>query len=427
MKKKCFIILWILLMCMEGMGCQKVEENEPVTLTFVHGWGGTTKEHAVVQGIFEEFDAQNEEIILHSQPSSDSAIAVEKANDMLALDEMPNIVSTHGLSYLIDNARKREKLLNLMPYIEEDIELQESIHPSVLENWTNADGTLYTVPDVLEVSGYWYNAGYFKAAGIVDENGNAKVPETWDEFFEACGKLEAWNKESQTMEAVYTLENVQVMENLLFARLGGESPEGLRMVTESPNSFEQEVFRKVIKSFSDIYRYSKNTENLENARKHFADGKTAMYFNGAWESGIIQNSDFCVEIAYAAYPTNYGETISYVSPSSGYVFFDSPDERENEAAIKFLKYMLSDEIQTKLAMETGQAPANPKVDNAVVAEKNPVLGNALKSAHEASVQIKTIASVWDSRVIETISEFIEEACYDAEALEAMIQKLEMIK
>lgn len=426
MQKNGIIIVLVSLLFLLT-GCQITEEIEPVYLSFVHGWGGTLRAHSIMQEIYDEFDEKNEDIVLSFQPSSDSSIAVEKANDMLALDEMPNIVSTNGQYYYVENAVKRGKLLNLMSYIRADGEFMKLIHPSVLEVWTNTDGSLYTLPDALEVMGFWYNESYFREAGIVDEEGEIALPKTWAEFYDVCEKLESWNRESGRLEAVYALENVQVVENLFLARLGGESTDGLILATDVPYSYDSETMRMVIKDFENIYRYSKNTDSLENARQYFIEGATAMYFNGVWESEIIQNSDRSEEIAYANYPTNYGMTLSYVSPSSGYVVYESSNEKENEAAIRFLKYMLSLEIQTRLAMETGQAPSNPKVDNQVIAKEYPVLGNALEVSHNAGIQLKTITSVWDSEAIDIISSSIEKACKNPEELENMIQKLEATK
>lgn len=424
-RKKVILGLFLLLILLSG--CQMSEEAEPVRLSFIHGWGGTLRAHAIMQEIYDEFDEKNEDIILSSQPSSDSSIAVEKANDMLALDEMPNIVSTNGQYYFVENAVKREKLLDLMSYIRSDADFMRLIHPSVLEVWTNTDGSLYTLPDALEVMGFWYNENYFREAGIVDENGEIALPKTWTEFYEVCEKLEAWNRTSGKLEAVYALENVQVVENLFLARLGGESTDGLILATDVPESYDSEVFRNVIKDFGNIFRYSQNTDSIENARQYFIDGSTAMYFNGVWESEVIQNCERSNEIAYANYPTNYGMQLSYVSPSSGYVIYKSRDERENEAAIRFLKYILSQEIQTRIATETGQAPVNPKVDNQVIAEKYPVLGNALETAHSAGIQLKTITSVWDTEAIEIIESAIEEACKSSVELEQMIDDLENTK
>lgn len=426
MKKICKLHLLLILILLL-VGCQMKEEPEPVHLSMIHGWGGTLRAHSIMQEIYDEFDAQNQDIILSSQPSSDSSIAIEKANEMLALDEMPNIVSTNGQSFYVENAIKRGKLLDLMQYIRNDPEFMKLIHPSVLEVWTNTDGSLYTLPDALEVMGYWYNEHYFKEAGIVDENGEAALPKTWEEFYEVCEKLEAWNRKSGMIDSVFALENVQAVENLFLARLGGESTEGLIMATGVPESYDTEVFRSVVKDFSNIYYYSKNTDSLENARQYFIEGRTAMYFNGVWESEIIQNCERSNEIAYANYPTNYGMELSYVSPSSGYVVYDSPDERENEAAIRFLKYMLSRETQTRIAIETGQAPSNPMMDNKVIAEKYPVLGNALETAHHAGIQLKTITSTWNSEAIDMISESLEKACTSESELEIMIKNLELTK
>lgn len=326
MKKSCKLLLFfVIIMLLEG--CRMKEETEPVHLSMIHGWGGTLRAHSVMREIYDEFGTQNSDIILSSQPSSDSSIAVEKANDMLALDEMPNIVSTNGQSFYVENAIKRGKLLDLMPYIRSDEEFMKLIHPSILEVWLNTDGTLYTLPDALEVMGYWYNEHYFKEAGIVDKNGEVALPENWEEFYEACEKLEVWNRESGALRSVYALETVQVVENLFLARLGGESAEGLSMAADTPKSYDTESFRNVVKDFSNIYRYSKNTDNLENARQYSIEGTTAIYFNGVWESEIIQNCERGNEIAYANYPRNYGVELSYVSPSSGYVVYDSPDER----------------------------------------------------------------------------------------------------
>ena len=85
-------------------GCAGKEEVQPVEITVVHGWGGTAQTHKVVREIYQEFSALRPDVILKEQASSDSTIAVEKANDMLAVDRMPDVVSTNGLSYFVQNA-----------------------------------------------------------------------------------------------------------------------------------------------------------------------------------------------------------------------------------------------------------------------------------------------------------------------------------
>ena len=243
------------------VGCGRQEEPEVTELTFIHGWGGTVKTHSTMQEIYRAFDEENPDIVLNYQPSSDSNIAVEQANNMLAIDKMPDIVSTNGQSYYVQNAVKRGMALDLLPYIEADEAFIRSIHPSVLETWTEENGGLYTVPDALEVMGYWYNAEYFREAGIVDEKGNARPPQTWEEFREAFTKLDAWGKDrvnepGEGRVDTCALENVQVAENLFLAVLAGKGPEGLQMAGALPDTFDTPVFRDAIREFSWIFSHS---------------------------------------------------------------------------------------------------------------------------------------------------------------------------
>lgn len=416
-------LIALLCFCFLITGCSSSEEAQQVRLSFVHGWGSAARTHVLMREYYEGFEEQHEDIILVSQPSSEASIAMSKVNDMLALDEMPNIVSTNGNSYYLENAVKREKALDLMPYINEDPKFEQLIHPSVFEQWQTADGKLYTIPDALEVMGYWYNETYFREAGIVDKRGNVAVPKTWEEFYEACEKLTAWNQKSKKLLNVYALEEVQIMENLFLARLAGESMEGLEMASKMPEDFQKEAFCTAVADFSRIAAYSHKTDSLTDARQYFIEGSTAIYFNGVWESEVIENSAYSEEIAYANYPTNYGKSLAYISPSSGYVICDSADERENQAAVEFLKYMLSKEIQTKLGVETGQAPSNPNVDNQLISEYYPLLGDALETAHDAQVQIRTVASVWSNEAIQIISKNLEKASRSETVLQQMIQQL----
>ena len=51
------------------------------------------------------------------------------------------------------------------------------------------DGKTYSLPFSITTVGMVYNKDMFKAAGIVDENGEAKPPKTWDEYIEDAKKL----------------------------------------------------------------------------------------------------------------------------------------------------------------------------------------------------------------------------------------------
>ena len=59
----------------------------------------------------------------------------------------------------------------------------------LVEGTNVVDGKIYHVPFQTTTIGLIYNKDLFKEAGIVDENGEAKAPETWDEMREVAKKL----------------------------------------------------------------------------------------------------------------------------------------------------------------------------------------------------------------------------------------------
>lgn len=148
--------------------------------------------------------------------------------------------------------------------------------------------------------------------------------------------------------------------------------------------------------------------SIDNARQYFLDGKSAVYFNGVWDSELLGSSSIKEDVAYANYPTKDGRSVAYISPSSGYVIYKNEDPKKQEACIRFLKYMLSEEVQKKMAMETGQAPSNPNVSGNEIKEGYPLLGEALELANDADIHIKAISLSWGNDAVDDLSQRLYE-------------------
>ena len=425
MKGRWYIVCLMFCLGMLVSGCREKEEIlEPVTITLMHGWGGTLKNHQTMQDIYRQFDEQNEDIVLEFQPFPDVTIAVEEANNMLSVGKMPDIISTNGFSYYEENAVRRGMAMDLMPYIEADEEFKEEISPAVFEAWESS-GKLYTLPDAMEVSGYWYNEDIFKKAGITDEKGDVDLPDTWDEFFRDCDKIEGWSKENGLDITPFALENDQIVENFFFARLAG-SEEGFSMTNTIPGDFAAKAVEETVKDTGRLLSYSHDVNNLDNARQFFAEGKCAVFFNGVWDSEYFRESSGAENIGYAAYPTEDGRSLAYVSPSAGYVVYNNQDVRKREACVRFLKYMLSEEVQTELALKTGQAPVNPQVSGEEILQEYPLLGKGLQAANRADVKIKTLRSVWTGSYGDVLADQLAGAARDEKKLAPMLEDLNRI-
>lgn len=388
-------------------GCKEQETEAPVEITIVSGWGGTFRSHEVMREIYEEFDRQNPDIKLNCVPYSDNTIAVEKAIDMMAVGNAPDIVSTNGLSSYLEYAVNCEEAMDLMPYLEADKEWKEQIHPAVFETWLTKDGALYTIPDALEVAGYWYNEAYLLQAGITDEHGEVQIPKTWTEFMGMLEKLQEWTKQEQKDIHVAILEEDQLKNSFFLARLAGGSPEGLEAVLGAKQISAKELLYGTVNDMKQLSAYSEVAKNIEDARQKFADGKSVIYFSGVWEVDELIQSSYKDQIRYANYPTYNGKSLSYVSASSGYVITKQTNEKKAEACIRFMKYILSEEVQERIAVMTSQAPSNQKIENELIARENPMLGQSLNEAYSADIQIPTIYSVWNESQIEAIRDMIQ--------------------
>lgn len=421
--KHCFTVVMTGCMLLLTAGCRQEQKPEQIEITIMHGHGGTLESYAVMQEIYSEFSKENPDIQLNCIAYTNNQIAVGKANDMLAVGEMPDILSTNGLSYYIDNAVKTNMAMDLMPYIEADSEWKKQIHPSIFEAWKTEDGHLYTIPDALELMGYWYNEDYLRQAGMKTENGRVRMPATWNEFFIMTEQVQGWMEETGKAGAVFAMEDAQMTEFTFLARLAGEGETGLEAAKNSKVKIQREDLEHTLQDLEKIEEYSKSVENVENARQCFMDGESVIYFNGVWEADALKNSQYSGSFAYANYPTVSGESLSYVSPPSGYVLARQTDERKAEACIRFLKYMLSEEVQTRIAVETGQVPANPNVDVEAIIENAPLFGRAVDTVNQADIQIQTIANAWEQEKWNVVREFLGQKTWKPDNPEEMLKKL----
>lgn len=406
MKGKSKIACLILLAgCGILAGCAHEEPEPKIQITLMHGWNGEYADHKVMRNIYEEYQEKHPEVELLYDAAPDVAAVIDKANDMLAADEMPDIISTNGHGEFLENAIKKGMVLDLAPYIERDEEFKNNIHPAILSRWMQ-NGKLYTIPDAMEVMGYWYNEDILKQAGVTKDgtpDTEVVIPTTWEEFWQLCEKVEVWSRNMQNDVHVVALETD---EALFFtgARIGGEDSQGSSFMRSVPATFRQESFSKSLSELKKFYGYSVSPDEISSkydAQQLFCNGKTALYMNGIWADNSIAESSVKSVAKYANYPGYDGKSVSYVSPSSGYVIGNTGNPKKIEACVEFLKYILSEEVQRRIACETGQVPSNPNIDINWLKKESPMLGTALEEAYSAEVQIWMINSLWSGQSIDT--------------------------
>lgn len=413
MKKNKGILLALAAAALLGLsGCQEGQEEQPTELLLMNGWGGTGADHVAMRDIYKGFMEENPDIRLILDSSPDISITIDKGEEMLAVDRMPDVLSTNGYEDFIKYAVGKGYALDLIPYLEKEEGLSECIPASVLESQME-DGALYTVPDVVELSGYWYNKEIFRQAGI------EKNPETWEEFWAMCQQLQNWSEQEQNQVVPVVMEAGQAAFAFTGARIAGEGREGLKMLEKKPENFQHPAIEAALKDLIRIYEYSGNMStslNENDALDAFNKGKAAMYFNGAWANVMISSK-------IPAGFSNYPEGVCLETITSGYVLSNTQGEKKTGAAIRFLKYILSEEVQRRILRETKQVPVNQNISYLDFKEELPLLIEAVETSKKAEIKVQSLRSAWGAEIVDWMQEHIGSLLDGSVTVEEYLQLL----
>lgn len=376
-----------ILFCFLLTACSTVSKDESVSISFMHGWGGSGFDHVGARELFAEFEALNPDVHIVYDTSPDLGIVMEKAADMLAVDKAPSIISTNGNVQYVSSARKKGVALNLMPYLQEDETFASDISPHILQALQEPSGEIYTLPDAVEYIGYWYNASLFRQAGITDTgtpNGKVVLPRTWEEFWNACDALAEISPQTG---AVPLQLQVSQMGFFLGARLAAVSADALNYMQKDSPVCHREDAELAVSELVNALSYDVRRGTALDIRQNFFDGKSAIYIDGVWANTEFTETTTKQEIRYAAFPGLCGETIAYANPATGYVISSDGSQKQIDASIRFLKYMLSEDVQKQIVIKTHQAPSNPKISEPWIHEQVPILAEAMQVCQEADQQL----------------------------------------
>ena len=307
---------------------------------------------------------------------------LRKVEDMIMVGDMPDVITFSGMGqnttydFIVEN----NMALDIMPYVKKDEEFASDISQTNLNYWTTEEGKLFTVSDVLSLSGgYWYNEDILNAAGV------REIPRTWDAFRGMCYKIWKWSeREKNEIASLQTSPEgyLYFMDHML-----------LEEGTEKDRN-DVGTISEVLKRLQEIYVYS-TSENAEysylDETRLFNEGKLAIYVNGVWGASLISEN---INAKYALLPTTSGKHLSCESACFGYVLGKSGNEQKEEASIRFLKYMLSKKVQTRILEETEQIPANKQVVLDSYEKEMPRLFQAASLVLSAEDKIEVPDNLW---------------------------------
>ena len=108
-----------------------------------------------MRDIYQDFEQENPDVKLNQLSMPSGSEMVRKTEDLLVAGEIPDLVFLGGsgkdtvYQFMVEN----NLALDLMPYIREDREFAGNLAPVNIDFWTTGEEQLFTISDVLLLSG----------------------------------------------------------------------------------------------------------------------------------------------------------------------------------------------------------------------------------------------------------------------------------
>ena len=385
--------------------------GEQEVLKFYHAYYHEESEWpvaAVMRDIYQDFaDAHAD------GPVKFEAVVVEDvlqvATNEIAGGEFPNMVDFAGNEVPLA-AIAQELVIDLKPYID-----AEGIQKKVGINYTmnSVDGKVYTVHDQLTTLGLWYNADLYEAAG-------AATPDQWTSYEDMAKAMEALRA-----SGVYGYNAGQGSERL-FNSYMAVLDAGAMANALTPDVVNSEAFATAFKTVAAMDQANGSAHSTNNAGDFGADftgGLCATWMNGVWAAGSFN------EVEADILPGIYPMSGAIASTGGGLTISASLSDAQEALALEFLKYMTSDEVQTRIFLEVNANPCNTDLDLNALAETvdNPtvkLLAQACSLANSATSIANTTGAVWGADVNTAIVNKLIECSVEGTDIDAKLAELQ---
>ena len=353
----CSAFLCVVLVVMLLVGCESEEEKKtqnsqseikiPMILTVDPSTGKKNEEKVVVK-FNEEYDGIYEIDVEWVMETEDEYR--QNLKRLNVTDKLPAIITDlRMLPSFYQMMIEDERIEDLSPYILEDDEWMSMIEPVVLDSFRESDGKIYLAPlstAAFSCSGVFWNGELFEKAGI-DE-----FPETWEEFWNVCERLESYGI---TPLALHTEGTAWAAMLLATAELS-DTPEGAEFMKEIfPESYQNESGLHMAETLKRLFSYTTKDaigQNFDVSYENFFSGKAAMIPNGYWMIDQIPEGEWEERVRFSPFPGN--KLVS--SPETfGWSIVSSYSDEVKKGAVEFLKFRtkLNKEEKEELFRDNG--------------------------------------------------------------------------
>lgn len=316
LKRACLLFLSTAVAVTTLSGCVGSKQTVGKEVNTVTIWSSVGSSKAFWENKIEEFNntiGKEKGINIVFEASTDASYG-QRLKIAMQSDDLPDIFDGAAIKELIELDRivPLDDLDGMKPLI-------EKYKDYLRENVNTKKGKTYSLISGVTTRGLIYNKDMFKAAGIVDEKGDAKPPKTFDELREVSKKLT--NESKMQYGIIFPLKwQSWVNSDVLGMALSSTGlPECYDPVLQQ---YDYSVLKPILKTYLDMKSDKSvypGAESLDNdpARARFADGGIGMKMAYSFDVGVL-TSQFPAQFDWGVAPlpvldanNAYKQTLSY--------------------------------------------------------------------------------------------------------------------
>lgn len=333
----------------ENSNSNNETSSEGITLEFQQWWGVELPDGAL-QEICDEFTAETGiKIELLSNPYADTKTQIAVG---ATAGTMADVVGLDG-AWVYDFA-KHNSIANLTALMEAD-----GYDDSQLSAQIKVDGNTYMIPVVNFAYPMYVNMDLLESAGI------SEVPKTWEEFTEACKKVVEANEGVAGWGIPLSTESPNGIQNnfmsWLWASGGSMLEDGKPALTDNKDLEDTVEF---VKELFDAGVVSPGAYAMKEADmvEEFTNGRIAFMTDSLAHLTTIKKEapDLNFDIIPVPVKEGYTGKSGMVVASWGIGIAENCEYKAE--AMKFIEYLMSPEVNAKLAVLANAFPGNSKAE-----------------------------------------------------------------
>lgn len=305
--------------------------------------------------VIEEFNANNESGVTVKCDFISNSDYKTKLTTLMASDSEPDIIFTWELGYL-EPFVNGNKIVSLQSYLDADAQWKDSFNGGMLDQLTY-NGEVYAIPTQQSMAVMYYNKALFDQCGL-------SVPSTYEEYRNCCDTLlqngitpvalastadDAWLVSQYIQQLANGIAGYDLYDSLKNKTGAWNDPAFIQAGQLLAEEVEAGCFEEGFTGVSD-------TE----AKMMFQKGQTAMYFNGCWETGNLNNEQSCEvyqDVSCFAMPPADAANADISVGSVDTSFAVTANCKNVDAAVEFLKYWTSADVASSLLYDYGRLPS----------------------------------------------------------------------